>query len=150
MMLVAIVALTLSALSLYLSYLAGKKIEGIMPASSEPTDIIKRLTIHKARQKDLKRLIDSIRQKQEEQERQISPSLKSIGLVRFNPYRDTGGDQSFALCILDSNKDGILVTAIHAREGTRIYAKSIEGGNSSHELSNEEQQAVKQALELKK
>lgn len=65
-----------------------------------------------------------------------------LGLVRFNPFNDTGGDQSFALAILDSNNDGFVVSSLHSRTGTRLYAKAIFGGESDMTLGGEEAQAV--------
>ena len=66
-----------------------------------------------------------------------------LGIVRFNPFRgDTGGDQSFALAILDSNNDGFVITSLHSRTGTRLYAKAIFGAESEATLGPEEAQAV--------
>ena len=69
--------------------------------------------------------------------------LQKIGFLRFNPFSDTGGNQSFCLCLLDNNNDGIVITSLHSRDQTRIYTKSIEAGFSkAQELSKEEKQAV--------
>lgn len=65
-----------------------------------------------------------------------------LGLVRFNPFDDTGGNQSFALAILDANNDGFVVSSLHSRTGTRLYAKAIFGGESETTLGAEEAQAV--------
>ena len=78
--------------------------------------------------------------------KQLGTALQKTGLVRFNPFSDTGGDQSFALSLLDSNDNGIILTAIHGREGTRIYTKAIEYGKCSHSLSNEEAAALAAAI----
>ena len=51
-------------------------------------------------------------------------SFQRIGLVRFNPFEDTGGNQSFALALLDGRGDGFVVSSLHARTGTRVYAKA--------------------------
>jgi hypothetical protein len=72
-------------------------------------------------------------------------SLQKIGLVHFNPFRDTGGKQSFVLALLDNHNSGLLLTSIHGREGTRVYIKSIEYGGSQLALSQEEKQALEQA-----
>jgi len=69
-------------------------------------------------------------------------SLQKTSLIRFNPFKDTGGDQSFALCMLDHTNSGIIITAIHSRETTRVYTKKIKDGQSALTLSNEEQQAL--------
>ena len=65
-----------------------------------------------------------------------------VGLIRFNPFEDTGGNQSFALALLDDDLDGFIVSSLHSRTGTRIYAKSITGGTAEATLSAEEAQAL--------
>ena len=69
-----------------------------------------------------------------------------IGFVRFNPFADTGGDQSFCLAVLDYKGNGWVISSIHARTGSRVYAKQIILGQSSHNLSDEEATAVTKAL----
>lgn len=71
--------------------------------------------------------------------------IQKVGLVRFNPYRETGGNQSFALCLLDKEGQGVVILSLHGREGTRIYIKSVVKGKSSQSLSKEEKQAVDNA-----
>ena len=72
-------------------------------------------------------------------------AFSRIGLVRFNPFEDTGGNQSFALALLDSREDGVVVSGLHTRGATRVYAKAIAAGKPEAALSDEEQQAVEQA-----
>jgi hypothetical protein len=78
-------------------------------------------------------------------EREGRFSFQKIGLVRFNPFEDTGGNQSFALALLDANDDGIIVSSLHARGATRIYAKALSGGRSDAALSDEEAEALRLA-----
>jgi len=65
-----------------------------------------------------------------------------LGLVRFNPFDDTGGNQSFAMAMLDANNDGFVISSLHSRTGTRVYAKAIFGGVCESPLSTEEEKAV--------
>ncbi len=67
------------------------------------------------------------------------------GLVRFNPFPDTGGNQSFALVLLDESDDGVIVSSLHSRTGTRIYAKAVNAGKADTSLSTEEQEAIDEA-----
>ena len=67
------------------------------------------------------------------------------GLVRFNPFPDTGGNQSFALALLDESDDGVIVSSLHSRTGTRIYAKAVIAGKADTSLSAEEQEAIDEA-----
>jgi cell division protein FtsB len=79
-------------------------------------------------------------QKQEEEH------LQKVGFVRFNPFIDTGSNQSFSLAILDRHDNGIVISSLHSREHTRIYAKAITKGKAEgHELSKEEKEAIKKA-----
>ena len=72
--------------------------------------------------------------------------IQKIGLVRFNPFKDTGGDQSFILSLVDGNDTGVIISGLYARSGTRWYAKRIVKGKSAeHDLSEEEKKALKEA-----
>ena len=74
--------------------------------------------------------------------------ISRFWLTRYNPYEDSGGDQSFTVALLDENGSGIVLTSLHARSGTRVFAKPIEGGKSSkYKLSREEEEVIKKALE---
>lgn len=72
-------------------------------------------------------------------------AVSKLALVRFNPFGDTGGDQSFCIALLDHTNSGIVISAVHARSGTRVYAKDIIEGKSQHHLSKEESNALNQA-----
>jgi hypothetical protein len=72
-------------------------------------------------------------------------TFQRVGLVRFNPFEETGGNQSFALALLDAAGDGWVLSSLHARSGTRVYAKSIKGGRGDAALSDEENEAIQQA-----
>ena len=75
--------------------------------------------------------------------------IQKIGLVRFNPFKDTGGDQSFILSLVDGNNTGVIISGLYARSGTRWYAKKIVKGKSlEHELSDEEKKALSEAKSL--
>lgn len=66
-----------------------------------------------------------------------------ISLTRFNPFDDVGGDQSFILCLLDKTDTGAIITSLHHRDLTRVYAKSIKNGvGEDTALSSEEQMAL--------
>lgn len=73
--------------------------------------------------------------------------LQKLGFKRYNPFTDTGGDQSFTAAFLDDNGDGIMISSLHSRENTRLYAKKVESGVvHNHALSTEESEVIKQAL----
>ena len=72
-------------------------------------------------------------------------AFQRVGLVRYNPFEETGGNQSFALALLDAEGNGWVLSSLHARSGTRVYAKAIRGGRSDAALSEEETAAIRQA-----
>ena len=72
-------------------------------------------------------------------------ALQRVGIVRYNPFEETGGNQSFALALLDAEDHGIIVSSLHARSGTRVYAKAVTGGRPAGALSEEESEALRLA-----
>ena len=76
--------------------------------------------------------------------------IQKIGLLRFNPFKDTGGDQSFILAFADARDSGVVITGLYSRSGLRWYAKRVvEGKGIDHELSEEENKALKVAKNIK-
>ncbi|MEN6479198.1 MAG: DUF4446 family protein [Anaerolineales bacterium] len=76
---------------------------------------------------------------------QAARCLQHTGLVRFNPFADTGGDQSFALALADAQGNGLILSSLHTRGLTRVYAKPLVGWSSTYPLTDEENQAIQQA-----
>lgn len=77
-------------------------------------------------------------------------NIQKIGLVRFNPFSETGGNQSFCLAVLDNNDSGFVISSLHSRDTTRLYAKPIKKSKADgYELSAEEKQAIKNARKIK-
>lgn len=75
--------------------------------------------------------------------------VHKVGVVRFNPFKDIGGDQSFALALLNGSDNGLVVSSLHTREGTRVYAKPIlKGSSPKYTLTEEEKRAILQATSL--
>lgn len=73
--------------------------------------------------------------------------LSKVGMVRFNPFKDVGGNQSFAIALLNGKNNGLTLSSLYTREGTRIYAKAITDSQSEeHPLTNEEKQAIEIAI----
>lgn len=66
-----------------------------------------------------------------------------LNLVRFNPFEGVGGDQSFILCLLDNSNSGVIITSLHNRSFTRVYAKAIRHGECDNSaLSREESKCL--------
>lgn len=73
--------------------------------------------------------------------------FQRLGFKRFNPFTDTGGNQSFILSLLDENGTGVVISSLHSRENTRVYAKQIERGLCADQvLSKDEVAVIKESL----
>lgn len=114
--------------------------------------------------KDLKTVLEKILRDFDKQAKEIEDLLKSIdelkkdnlyniqkvGLVRYNPFAETGGDQSFCLSLLDGNDTGLVISSLHSRDTTRIYAKPVKKGKAAgYDLSAEEKQAIRRAKKIR-
>lgn len=71
--------------------------------------------------------------------------IQKVGMVRFNPFKDLGGDHSFSIALLDAKDTGLVITGLHTRERTRVYVKAVKKGKAEHELSGEEKKALNKA-----
>ena len=95
----------------------------------------------------LKQDLDKLKDHLSEVEQIGLKHVQRVQLIRYNPYDDTGGDQSFSLALLDDKGNGIVVTSLHARSGTRVFAKPILlGKGTKHHLSEEEEKVVQAAI----
>lgn len=112
----------------------------------------KRLSRLEASELALKSLEDldpqHIAEKLERMNKKFSSVLRHVGMVRFNAFENVGNGLSFSLAVLDDNADGFVISSLFGGEETRTYAKQITGGKSSHQLSSEEVEAIKKAMEV--
>jgi len=77
--------------------------------------------------------------------------FQKVGIIRYNPFSDTGGNQSFVLSLLDNKNSGFVITSLHSRESTRVFAKPVkEGHEAGYEFSKEEIQAILTAQKQEK
>ena len=91
--------------------------------------------------RDLYKALDEMKQ-------DVRLHIQRVGLVRFNPFSDTGGSQSFTLTLLDGYDNGLVMTSLYARTGHRWYIKEVVSGKGKDlALSKEEQAAIKKAHE---
>ena len=110
--------------------------------------------------KELRELLEDANRRLEEQkkvteeiqkwikllEKDAESHIQKIGFIRFNPFTDTGGNQSFCLALLDKQNNGIIISSLHSREQTRTYAKAIKNGKTEGlELSKEEKETLNKA-----
>ena len=77
-------------------------------------------------------------------------TIQKTGVVRFNPFNDLGGNQSFVIALLDNENSGFVISSLFVKEGNRVYAKAIRNGKSDHLLFDEEKEAIERAIRSKK
>jgi hypothetical protein len=90
--------------------------------------------------------VDALNKLHRELEALGQRTIQKVAVVRYNPFSDTGGDQSFAMALLDSLGNGVVLSSLHSRTDTRVFAKAVHNGRSKYQLSDEEQEAIKKAL----
>ena len=83
-------------------------------------------------------------------DKDLESCVQKVGIVRYSAFQDTGSDLSFTLALLDEHDNGVVFNGIYSREMSNIYAKPVENGNSKYTLSEEEQEAIKRAIETDK
>jgi len=78
----------------------------------------------------------------------VAHAVQGVGVVRFNPFQDTGGDQSFAIALIDGQGNGLVLTSLYGRTERRMYVKPVQAGSSTYQLSDEETEAIRRAGRL--
>ena len=112
---------------------------GIHPSGDAADDLLRRAIRAETKIEELEpRLMAA--------ERAARTSIQKMGFLRFNPFQDTGGDQSFSIALLNQKNDGILISSLYMREGTRLYGKEVRDGAARQPLSDEEIKVLKEAL----
>ena len=76
-------------------------------------------------------------------------TIQKTGIVRFNPFNEMGGNQSFVIALLDAKNNGFVISSLFVKEGNRVYSKMVRNGKSDHSLSGEEVEAINRAINSK-
>jgi Protein of unknown function (DUF4446) len=94
----------------------------------------------------LERAIRALHATDKRQQVEIEGSVRNVALLRYDAFEDVGGRLSFSCAMLDEHGSGVVLTSINGRQETRVYAKPVTGGVSTHNLSLEEEEAIRRAL----
>jgi len=119
--------------------------------------------LEKGKIKSFKDIILSQKEKNEELEEKIEKAfakiknleqegqwaIQKVSVIRFNPFNEIGGNQSFVIALLDNKNNGFLISSLFVKDGNRVYAKSIKQGKSDYLLSEEEARALEKAVNSK-
>ena len=76
----------------------------------------------------------------------LQTAVTRVGVVRFRAFEDMGSDLSYAVALLDSHNNGVVLSSIFGREDSRSYVKPIEDGHSTYTMTEEEEQALREAM----
>jgi len=99
-----------------------------------------------ARIDDLHKTVDEIASALTRVDKRFDGALTNVALIRYDAYGNSGGQQSATVAMLDSDRSGILLSAIQGRDYARIYLKELDRGNCAIKLSPEEEEAVRRAM----
>ena len=94
----------------------------------------------------LERAVRALHATDKKQQIGIEGSVRNVALLRYDAFEDVGGRLSFSCALLDDAGNGVVLTSINGRQETRVYAKPVQKGVSSYNLSLEEEEAIRRAL----
>jgi hypothetical protein len=145
-----IVALGVAALALLIAVASAARRKQKPQPSTLPVhldDVLRGILEGHAR--SLQRLEGAVRQLANEDARigeRLTAAVQRVALIRYDAFEDVGGRLSFSCAMLDARGDGVVVTSINGRQDTRVYAKPVYHGTSDHNLSEEEVEAIREAM----
>jgi regulator of replication initiation timing len=96
--------------------------------------------------KNLEAKLENLSLELESVKKQMEKSVEKIGIVRFNPFREIGGDQSFVIALLNRENTGVVITSHYGKDFSKVYAKPVKNGSSEYALSDEEKEAMTRAM----
>jgi hypothetical protein len=147
--LLVLVALGLNALTLFLLVATRGGRGGARSGSAFASDRVVRAALE-GHARSLEELEAAVRRLGSEDRRladRLAGTVQKVGLLRYDAFEDVGGQLSFSCALLDEHGDGVVVTSINGRQDTRVYAKPVRGGSSDHNLSEEEEDVIRTALD---
>lgn len=142
----AVALLLIWNIYLQISVSRMKKNQKQLFSGKSGTDLEKIILDHSANLKELDRDIQDLYGISNQIHDLANRSVHKVGIIRFNPFKDLGGDQSFSIALLDGQSNGVVISGLHTREGNRVYAKPVEKGKAvKYPLTEEEIEAIRRA-----
>lgn len=117
----------------------NKHLERMLPNGGGLEDLVNRYLSELAQLQEARVQLE---QRLAQLEKWAETAVSRVGLVRYNAFPGVGGDQSFSLALLKGNGEGIVISGIYGRDDTRVYAKPVKDGQSTYQLSTEEQSII--------
>ena len=96
--------------------------------------------------RDAKAELDELEQRHQAMREQMKGCVQKVKLMRYNAFSDTGSNLSYSLAVLDENNNGVVLSSLYGREDNRSYAKPVENGKSTYQLSDEEKDVLEQVM----
>lgn len=146
--LIIAILLAINGFLFWYSYQANKKIDKLLE-KGKIKDFKDIFLSQKDKNSDLEAKIKDAFLKIKDLENLSQTTIHKIGVVRFNPFNDMGGNQSFVVALLDGKNNGFIISSLLIKDGSRVYTKTIKQGKSDYLLSNEELEAVNRAIKSK-
>ena len=145
--LVALVAIGLAAVAVLYAIANAGRAGGAVGGRVRLDETLRGILQGQAEQvQRLERAIRALHATDKKQQTQIEGSMRNVALLRYDAFEDVGGRLSFSCALLDDQGNGVVLTSINGRQETRVYAKPVAQGTSSHNLSLEEEEAIRRAL----
>ena len=120
----------------YDKFMKGKNAENLDGAIRESFKQIEKINVE--HQKTMIKVEESVHR--------INSVFQKLGIVKYNAFKEMGGNLSFALCMLDKVNNGYIINVMHSNNGCFAYIKEVVDGKSYIELGDEENQALQQAV----
>ncbi len=120
----------------------GRVLGGAHSSGDLTNDLIQRMMRTEMR-------LDAIEPRLAAGEEVAQRAVQKVGFLRFNPFQDTGGDNSFIIVLLDAENTGFILSSLYMREATRLYAKAVERGRVRSVVSDEEQKVLDSTIQKK-
>jgi len=146
LLLVVVFLLAVLSASLYFYWHATDKRINTLLEKGKIKDFKEILLSHKEKNTELQEKLKEAFTRIKDLEKISKITIQKVGIVRFNPFNDMGGNQSFVIAMLDDNNDGFVLSSLFVKDGNRVYAKSVKAGKSEHVLSKEELDALSKAI----
>ncbi len=143
--LTALFLAVLNILLLFYFYRTNKKLDALLE-KGKIKDFKSILLLQNERNKDLEEKLKEAFSRIKNLEEISQRTIQKTGIVRFNPFNDLGGNQSFVIALLDDKNNGFVISSLFVKEGNRVYAKTIRNSQSDYLLSGEEKEAIARAI----
>ena len=123
-----------------------KRYDKMMTGEETGTSFEKMMLDHIEEVRRVSAANEKLNEKAKDMDALLNLAITKVGVIRFRAFEDMGSDLSYAVALLDSNDDGVILSSIFGREDSRSYVKPIEHGKSSYTLTKEEEEAMRKAL----